>query len=126
MAAVTSASSPTVEVVGALPAAGRWGGYAAFAWAVLGFTLLVILWGAFVRATGSGAGCGSHWPLCNGEVVPRAPALATMIEFGHRLSSGLSLLLIGGLVFGAWRRYPAGHPCAFGAALSGSSSSARR
>ena len=41
-----------------------------FAWVVLLFNLAVILWGAFVRATGSGAGCGAHWPLCNGEVVP--------------------------------------------------------
>ena len=44
-----------------------------FAWLVLGWNLVVIVWGAFVRATGSGAGCGAHWPLCNGEVVPRAP-----------------------------------------------------
>src|SRR5690349_14995615 len=44
-----------------------------FAWGVLGWNLLVILWGAYVRASGSGAGCGSHWPLCNGEVVPKAP-----------------------------------------------------
>ena len=41
-----------------------------FAWLTLGFLILVILWGAFVRATGSGAGCGNHWPLCNGVVVP--------------------------------------------------------
>ena len=41
------------------------------AWGVLLYNILVILWGAVVRATGSGAGCGSHWPLCNGEVLPR-------------------------------------------------------
>jgi heme A synthase len=93
--------------------------YAAFAWGVLGFTLLVILWGAFVRATGSGAGCGNHWPLCNGEVVPRAPALQTMIEFGHRLTSGLALVLVAALVAGAWRTFPPGHPVRRGAAASG-------
>lgn len=92
--------------------------YARFAWGVLGFTLLVILWGAFVRASGSGAGCGSHWPLCNGEVVPRAPALATQIEFTHRATSGLALLSIGALAVGAWRGYPRGHPVRLGAALS--------
>ncbi len=54
---------------------------------------LVILWGAYVRASGSGAGCGSHWPLCNGELVPRDPTVATFIEFTHRLTSGLSLVL---------------------------------
>lgn len=93
--------------------------YATYAWGVLAFNLLVILWGAIVRASGSGAGCGSHWPLCNGEVVPRAPAIATLIEFGHRLSSGLALMLIGGLVVGAWRGFPRGHVVRRGAALSG-------
>jgi len=85
-------------------------GYARFAWATLAFTLLVILWGAFVRASGSGAGCGSHWPLCNGAVVPHAPAFATVVEFGHRLTSGLSLLLVVGLWWGARRRFDPREP----------------
>jgi len=93
--------------------------YATYAWGVLCFNLLVIVWGAFVRASGSGAGCGNHWPLCNGEVVPRAPALQTLIEFGHRLTSGLALLLVVGLVLGAWRGFPRRHPVRLGAALSG-------
>ncbi len=66
---------------------------ARLAWITLAVNILVILWGAFVRASGSGAGCGAHWPLCNGEVVPRAAGLATMIEFTHRLTSGVALLL---------------------------------
>ena len=82
--------------------------YATYAWGVLAFNLLVILWGAFVRASGSGAGCGSHWPFCNGEVVPRAPSTATLIEFGHRVTSGLALLLVAGFVIGAWRVFPPG------------------
>ena len=73
------------------------------AWGVLGYTVLVILWGAFVRASGSGAGCGDHWPLCNGEVVPTAPALSTIIEFGHRLTSGLAGILALVLVVVVWR-----------------------
>jgi heme A synthase len=93
-------------------------GYARFAWGVLGFNLFVILWGAFVRASGSGAGCGSHWPLCNGEVVPRSPAAATLIEFGHRLTSGLDVLLVGGLVVGAWRAFPPRHAVRRAALLS--------
>jgi len=84
--------------------------YAKLAWSVLGWNLVVIAWGAFVRATGSGAGCGSHWPLCNGEVVPRAPALETIIEFSHRATSGIALLLVVALVVGAHRAFPAGHP----------------
>ena len=84
--------------------------FAAFAWGVLGYNVLVILWGAFVRATGSGAGCGSHWPLCNGVVVPRAAALETVIEFSHRVTSGLSLVLIAALIVWGWRIFKAGSP----------------
>lgn len=73
-----------------------------FAWFNLHYNLFVVLWGAFVRATGSGAGCGSHWPLCNGEIVPRAPKLETLIEFSHRLTSGLALILV--IVLFVWAR----------------------
>jgi cytochrome c oxidase assembly protein subunit 15 len=51
--------------------------------------VVVILEGAVVRATGSGAGCGNHWPLCNGEVIPHHPRIATMIEFAHRSLTGI-------------------------------------
>ena len=54
--------------------------------------MLVVLWGAYVRASGSGAGCGSHWPLCNGEVLPVAPRIETIIEFTHRVMSGVALV----------------------------------
>jgi cytochrome c oxidase assembly protein subunit 15 len=81
-----------------------------FAWAVLGYNLLVVAWGAFVRATGSGAGCGKHWPMCNGAVVPRAPAIETVIEFTHRATSGIALLLVVALVAWAVRAFPGGHP----------------
>lgn len=80
------------------------------AWITTAYTLFVIVWGAFVRATGSGAGCGDHWPLCNGQVIPRTPAMSTMIEFGHRLTSGLLILLIGYLAWLAWKTYAKGHP----------------
>lgn len=76
--------------------------FARYGWAVLGYNLLVILWGAYVRASGSGAGCGAHWPLCNGEVIPRAPALETIIELTHRATSGVALLLVVGQL--AWAR----------------------
>ncbi len=83
--------------------------FARYAWATLGFNLLVILWGALVRATGSGAGCGRHWPLCNGEVLPRDPATPTLIELTHRLTSGVALLLVFGLFFWSRRAFPEGH-----------------
>ncbi len=82
--------------------------YAKFAWLTLGWTVIVILWGAFVRATGSGAGCGSHWPLCNGEVIPRDPAIETIIEMTHRLTSGVALLMVLALLIFAYRLYPKG------------------
>ena len=81
-----------------------------YAWAFLSYNLFVILWGAFVRATGSGAGCGSHWPLCNGEVIPREPAVETLIELTHRLTSGLLLPLFILLAVGAWRIFTQGSP----------------
>lgn len=68
--------------------------FSGFAWFVWVFNLIVVGLGAYVRATGSGAGCGTHWPLCNGEFFPSSPSLATMIEFSHRVSSGLILLLM--------------------------------
>jgi len=80
-----------------------------FSWGVVGYTLAVIVWGAFVRATGSGAGCGEHWPLCNGTALPRSPGLETMIEFSHRITSGLSLLLIVALALAVFRSRPKGH-----------------
>lgn len=66
----------------------------------LAYTVLVVLFGAFVRATGSGAGCGAHWPSCGGEVIPRSPTTETLIEFAHRATSGVALLLVAVLV--AW------------------------
>lgn len=83
--------------------------FATFAWILLGYNVLVILWGAFVRATGSGAGCGSHWPLCNGEIVPKSPALETIIEFSHRLSSGLLGILVIVLVIWSIKQFDKGN-----------------
>lgn len=94
------------------------GRLAAFAWGTLALNLGVVLWGAYVRATGSGAGCGSHWPLCNGEVVPRAPSVETIIEFSHRLSSGLALLAVIALWLWSRRVYPSNHMVRRGARVA--------
>lgn len=80
-----------------------------FGWATLAVTVVVIVWGAVVRATGSGAGCGSHWPSCNGVAVPLAPTAATVIEYVHRLTSGVAMLLALALAIGARRAFPSGH-----------------
>lgn len=92
--------------------------FATFAWGVLLYNLVVIVWGAFVRASGSGAGCGEHWPVCNGQIIPQAPATATIIEFSHRLTTGLAGFLVIGLVVWAWRAFPRGHRVRWGAALT--------
>jgi heme A synthase len=84
--------------------------FAAYAWAVLAANLVVVVWGAFVRASGSGAGCGSHWPLCNGQVLPSAAEAATLIEFTHRVTSGLALLLVVVLLGWALARHAAARP----------------
>jgi cytochrome c oxidase assembly protein subunit 15 len=83
--------------------------FARFAWFVLAYDVLVVAWGAFVRATGSGAGCGRHWPTCNGVVVPRSPAVETVIEFVHRATSGIAILLVVALLLWAFRAFPRGH-----------------
>lgn len=91
--------------------------YARATWALLAFLLAVVVWGAFVRATGSGAGCGAHWPVCSGELLPRAPALETIIEFTHRVSSGLTTALVLAWAVMAFRIFPRGHRVRWGAAL---------
>ncbi len=59
------------------------------AWAFCAYLVGVVLFGAWVRITHSGAGCGAHWPTCNGQVVPLAPSVETIIEYSHRVTSGL-------------------------------------
>lgn len=70
------------------------------------FTVLVILWGAVVRATGSGAGCGDHWPRCDGEIIPTVLAGAKAIEFTHRAMTGLWLIPVFTVAVWAFRRLP--------------------
>jgi len=72
------------------------------------FTVFVIIWGALVRATHSGAGCGANWPLCNGEVIPLSSELETIIEFVHRSTSGLSVVFVFILLLFTFREYPKG------------------
>ena len=80
-----------------------------YAWGVVGYNVLVILWGALVRATGSGAGCGNHWPLCNGEVIPLSPRVDTVIEFTHRCMTGGAAFVVLGLLVWTFRATVKGH-----------------
>jgi heme a synthase len=76
-------------------------GFAKYAWFVLAYNVLVILWGVFLRASLSGDGCGEHWLTCGGEVVPSAPELKTQIEFFHRITSILAGFVVIGLLISA-------------------------
>lgn len=82
--------------------------FAKYSWVVLCWMILVILWGALVRATGSGAGCGNHWPSCNGEIFPTPQKIQTVIEFTHRMLSGVGLILVLILLFWGLRTFPKG------------------
>lgn len=82
--------------------------FAKFAWFVLGYNLLVILWGVFLRASKSGDGCGQHWLTCHGEVIPSAPELKTIIEFSHRITSALDGFIVIGLLVWAILRWRSG------------------
>jgi cytochrome c oxidase assembly protein subunit 15 len=75
-------------------------GLPTFAAATVAVMVLVILWGAVVRATGSGAGCGANWPLCNGGLLPHHPRIQTLIEFTHRATTGVCSALA--LIVLAW------------------------
>ena len=80
---------------------------AKYAWFVVAFNILVILWGVFLRSSKSGDGCGRYWLTCNGEVLPSAPQLKTIIEFSHRMmttADGVLMIILFGWAFWAWHR----------------------
>ena len=76
--------------------------FAWLAWSAAVATYLLIVLGGIVRITGSGMGCGDHWPLCNGHLIPPLSDTATLIEWGHRLVAGLVSFLVFGLGAYAW------------------------
>jgi heme a synthase len=80
-----------------------------FSWAVIVYFVAVIVWGALVRATSSGAGCGDHWPLCNGTVIQHSPRVDTIIEFTHRVTSGISFFSAVGLLVWTFAGTVRGH-----------------
>lgn len=92
--------------------------YRNYTWGVLGFNIAVILWGALVRATGSGAGCGGNWPLCKGEVFLPSSQVETIIEYTHRATSGIAFVMVAILLVWTYRRFPRASALRKGAAWS--------
>jgi cytochrome c oxidase assembly protein subunit 15 len=93
----TLAITPRPGILRSIPGAQR------FAWCVVAYNIFVVLWGAIVRATGSGAGCANSWPLCNGQIIPINPTFHTIIEFIHRQTATVSVLTLILLVAWTWR-----------------------
>jgi protoheme IX farnesyltransferase len=80
-----------------------------FAWILFIYNLAVVAWGGWVRVSYSGDGCGDHWPLCDGKLIPGFATTKQIVEFSHRVSSGLVLPLAAILLFMVWRAFPKGH-----------------
>jgi len=92
--------------------------FATYAWITLACNLVVIIWGVFLRASHSGDGCGQHWLTCQGEVIPSAPQLKTVIEYSHRVSTAMVGLVVVALVFWAFRATRKGDAARWTAVLS--------
>lgn len=88
------------------------------AWANVAYLILVILFGAWVRITGSGAGCGTHWPTCHGEIIPQDPGIKTIIEFTHRVTSGMCGIIVLVLLVWALLKYGRKHRVFFGVCVT--------
>jgi heme a synthase len=83
--------------------------FAKFAWAVLAYNIPVILWGAYVRASFSGDGCGAHWPFCNGQMIPQNMGAPMAIEFTHRMMTTIDSVAVIAMCVWAFRTFPRGH-----------------
>jgi heme A synthase len=92
--------------------------FSKFAWFVLAYNILVILWGSYVRVSFSGDGCGFNWPTCNGQIVPQQMSVPTAIEFTHRMMTSLDSFLILSLCIWAFLSFPRRHAVRLYALLS--------
>jgi cytochrome c oxidase assembly protein subunit 15 len=79
-------------------------------WALIFYTLLIIAWGAWVRISGSGDGCGDHWPLCHGSAVPLGAQWRTWVEVSHRYSTAIFGVFVIAQIAFVRAIMPPGHP----------------
>lgn len=92
--------------------------FARFAWAVLAYNIPVILWGAYVRVSFSGDGCGANWPLCGGQVVPQSMSTPKLIEYLHRATTGVDTVAVIAMLVWAFLAFPKQHSVRRYASLS--------
>jgi heme a synthase len=83
--------------------------FARFAWAVLAYNIPVILWGAYVRISFSGDGCGANWPFCNGQMIPQNMGAPMAIEFTHRMMTTIDSVAVIAMCVWAFRAFPRRH-----------------
>jgi heme a synthase len=83
--------------------------FSRLAWGVLAYNIPVILWGAYVRVSFSGDGCGDHWPFCNGQVIPHHMAAPMAIEFTHRLMTSVDSFAVIATCVWAFLAFPKKH-----------------
>jgi cytochrome c oxidase assembly protein subunit 15 len=69
--------------------------------------LFVLIGGALVTKTESGAGCGDSWPLCHGELIPSNITVELVIELSHRMVSGVAGIAV--LILSIWSWKAIGH-----------------
>ena len=92
--------------------------FSLFAWLVLAYNIPVILWGAYVRVSFSGDGCGANWPFCNGQVIPQKMSVPTAIEYTHRMMTSLDSVAVIALCIWAFKIFPKKHAVRFYAVVS--------
>jgi heme A synthase len=83
--------------------------FAWFASAVLAYNLPVIVWGAYVRVSFSGDGCGANWPTCNGQFLPAQMSAPTAIEYTHRIMTSVDSVVVVALCIWAFLAFPKRH-----------------
>jgi len=83
--------------------------FAKYGWLFLLYNLAAVAWGVYVRASKAGDGCGTSWPLCDGNSIPLMGMSSKAIEASHRLSTGLVGVFAIGMLVWAFRKFPKGH-----------------
>ncbi len=83
--------------------------FASFSWIVLAYNLPVILWGAFVRVSFSGDGCGANWPSCSGQFIPEKMPVPMAIEYTHRMMTSFDTILVVAMVLWTFLAFPKKH-----------------